>query len=223
MNLPDGTACVHRACLSHKMYPCPFCGRIAGRALTASEKIAKALMDDSRNDVRIRSESEWFAYVVELITPIVEISAAGEVRFVYEGTLEPLINTNEEAKRLAAVIQDDFPIELPMSEPRPWLQMPSSIVDPWDRDTIRRLPKAIWDVVASLGGLLRDVWKTWRDDVCAFDRDMKIASTLPNTLLGLPVYVASSKREKQERRDHYWKTVIGPRLREYLKENDGNE
>ena len=76
MNIPDGVACVHRACLSHKTYPCPFCGRIAGRALTHVEKIAKAAMKALDMPV----EEALFKDCVKAVKPIVQAAVAGGIR-----------------------------------------------------------------------------------------------------------------------------------------------
>ena len=185
MNLPDGVACVHRACLSHKTFPCPFCGRIAGRALTHSERIAKAAM----KALDMPLEEAWFQDCVKAIEPLVlDARVVGPIH------------------RRRVTLQ------------RPWLVMSLAHVDPWYRD-VMKLPKAIWSVLNALRHVVIDVLNGWR----YFDRQIAEALQIHPTLLGLPVYVASSKREEQERKDHYWKTVIMPRLREYLKENHGNE
>ena len=133
MNIHDGVACVHRACLSHKTYPCPFCGRIAGRALTHVEKIAKAAMES----FGLQLEEAWFPACVKAIEPFVMDARVVEPihrRFLTFDT--SLMNTEEEAKRLGEVLSRDMsgiasasanssrPITLKI-EPRQWLQMPS--------------------------------------------------------------------------------------------------
>jgi len=113
MNLPDGVACGHRACLSHKTYPCPFCGRIAGRELTTSERVAKAVLDTFPGSGG-RTEEEWFAACVELITPIVDGADA-------EQGIDVSGFSSSAAKRSVPIT---LKIE-PRIEPRPWLCMPA--------------------------------------------------------------------------------------------------
>ena len=215
--LIDGEACGHRACLSHKTYPCPFCGRIAGRALTHSERIAQIVMKEFDSG-EMRSSEEWFQRFVELITPIV--NGPSIRRVVYAEAPSMMIDTEGEAKRLAAFLatEADLRFEIPKTEPRPWLQMPWEPYEPWYLEslgTIRRLPKAIWAVLKALRHGVIDVLYGWREDCMAFDQQIKSVVGIPKTLLGLPVYTASSCRAAQEKRDHDWKTVYGPRLREW--------
>lgn len=210
MNIPDGVACVHRACLSHKTYPCPFCGRIDGRALTHVEKIAKAAMES----VGLQLEEKWFPACVKAIDPLV--LNARVVDPIYRRMLTfdtSLINTEEEAKRLAAftMTEDDLRFEIPRTEPRPWLTM---FPGPKRRNWLKIIGATLWAPFHFFAEALQVLLK----DIPEFDRQISAAFQIPPTLLGLPVYVASSKREEQERRNRYWKTVIMPRLREYLKE-----
>ena len=127
IDIPDGTACGHRACLSHKTYPCPFCGRIAGKALTHSEKIVNAMMKHFASDEGGSwTDKEWFEEAIELIIPIVEIAAAAEVRYVYSNIGDAMISTTEESKRcMAAAIADDHRVYIANVEPRPWLCVPA--------------------------------------------------------------------------------------------------
>jgi len=129
MNIPDGVACVHRACLSHKTYPCPFCGRIAGRALTHVEKIAKAAMES----FGLQLEEAWFPACVKAIEPFVMDARVVEPihrRFLTFDT--SLMNTEEEAKRLAALLmtEDDLRFEIPKTEPRPWISITDAVKNP---------------------------------------------------------------------------------------------
>jgi len=143
IDIPDGTACGHRACLSHKTYPCPFCGRIAGRALTTSERIAVELEKYLATDTQCLSNEDFFAQMVEVIDPILDFRSVRHISFAQSDT--SLINTEEEAKRLCEVaIADDLgtdmsgfsssaakrsvPITLkiePHIEPRHWLCIPA--------------------------------------------------------------------------------------------------
>jgi len=109
VNLPDGTACGHRACLSHKTYPCPFCGRIAGRALTTSERVAKAIEKEFCDPSMDGPREEYFAAVVELIDPIV-IESQGYVPIprMFLRCDTSLLTTEEEAKRLGEEIAADL-------------------------------------------------------------------------------------------------------------------
>jgi len=124
VDIPDGTACGHRACLSHKTYPCPFCGRIAGRALTTSERVAVELEKYLATDTQCLSNEDFFAQMVEVIDPILDFRSVSRVVYVQDAM--SLINTEEEAKRLAeAMMVDAFRHEIPMGEPRPWLCIPA--------------------------------------------------------------------------------------------------
>ena len=229
MNIPDGVACVHRSCLSHKTYPCPFCGRIDGRALTHVEKIAKAAMESLDMTV----EEAWFEDCVKAIDPLV--LNARVVDPIYRRMLTfdtSLINTEEEAKRLAALLmtEDDLRFEIPKTEPRPWISITDAVKNP-ERHTSdggflvaqgfsmkRNWLTIIWSYLMVPVHFMTGLLKGLQNDISEFDRQISAEFQIPPTLAGLPVYVASSKREEQERKDHYWKTVIMPRLREYLKE-----
>ena len=218
VDIKDGTACVHRACLSHKTYPCPFCGRIAGRELTHSEKIVDALMKHfTSTEGGTWSDEEWFEEALEVVKPIVEEAFTGGVMVSPE--TEFPINTEQEAKRcMEAAIADDFRFNHRRGEARPWVTLATSEQISKAKKRVNWL-KVIWSCLTAPFIFSRQLLRDWKTYISALDRDLAAMFRVSKTLLGLPVYAASSKREAQERRDHYWATKIMPRLREYLKEH----
>ena len=222
VDIKDGTACVHRACLSHKTYPCPFCGRIAGRALTTSEKIVNAMMKHFASaDGGSWTDKEWFEEALEVITPILDFRSVRHI--VYAESDTSLINTEEEAKRTAGfAISDDlfagteFSFVDAMKNPErhtndggfliPGDVLHAPIYTPLWPNWVGRLLLRWFRI--------RDKSKDTTMQKEFYKADVAAAFHVPTTLLGLPVFT-----REQQRKDHFWKTKIMPRLREYLKEH----